>query len=239
MLARPQTSLGLRRNAWAAKAKGEERPAIPDTSKGLWHALTTDTWSPVWIGNWKLWPGKHQWLENLPLVENPSFLDGNPQSIQSIWIDLWWNSPTSWDCDNKLMIIGNSKKSWMMMMIGNHQEFPRISCIMIIPNLLDIKEKKRFCLTRDNSLHSYEKGALRLENSKTVSAVRAWCHPQPTRRPGREEVVFGRSGNPLKIHGWNDDEMMMLKKNGAIFLDGFFCQFFKSPSQKCLMVFPK
>ena len=169
------------------------------TTRDPWdvqRALTTDTWSPVWIGNWKLWPGKHQWLENLPLVENPSLLDGNPQSI---WIDLWWNSPTSWDCDNKMMIIGNSKKSWMMKKVitKNSQIYPNFM-YYDNPQSSGLKKKDFFAqpeITRSTATINDQ----HLENSMTVSAVRAWCHPQPTRRPGREELV-GSVTESIKIH---------------------------------------
>ena len=146
---------GLATQRMSSKSQGRR------TTRDPWdvqRALTTDTWSPVWIGNWKLWPGKHQWLENLPLVENPSLLDGNPQSI---WIDLWWNSPTSWDCDNKMMIIGNSKKSWMMKKVitKNSQIYPNF---MYYDNPQSSGYlKKNFFAQPEISLHSYEKGAPR------------------------------------------------------------------------------
>jgi len=56
-----------------------------------------------------------------------------------------------------MMIIGNSKKSWMMKKVitKNSQIYPNFM-YYDNPQSSGLKKKRLFCPTRDNSLHSYD-----------------------------------------------------------------------------------
>ena len=53
---------------------------------------------------------------------------------------------------------------------------------------------------RCHALPAQGRAAWRLENSRRVSAVRAWCHPRPARRPSQVLVMDGCYG--WKIPHW-------------------------------------